>query len=838
MVTYHLFDKVLVPNRFNRIDNISPAHYDFLSERLPEKVKELIAAKAELPLLYQIDARNSNKIDIHEKSSPTYILCKIVCPEEMAKIIMLTASCRHKIWLNDSLVGGCQTPPLTLCSCLLQKGENILIIELPPSEDAEISLRMRISDYDKEWLPTLDSVLYGNYALNREHFTVLYNKCDFRTGRDSFEYLVIPHDCFHTDLSAGIAVKAVQPHPTKPEQRVSDLGRAEYYKKHTIDTQALEYGNVHLLNHIQLQLECRLTDGNTETLGVEHFYYDLKPARKHYIDMAVELLRKGDITWYDRLVLIYYIDDLTRNTGDIIHDYVSLVELRQAIEYIYEEGCNDCVRYEHGFRKIFYFSELDQTVRHYFIAVPDGYDPNKRYPLFLNLSIGDYSYDASYYYEYKNSPVLAADVSGRGVTMGSYIGEASIQEILSSIRSTFSVDSDRIYCTGNSNGAGATWNQAQNFPQMFAGVFPVSCNVNPKRMDNLRNLKIINVSSKDDPLYQDGFQNVNARLKRFADYTGLLYEKFNHQHIHFMRCKQQYIEEMLKVKRNPYPDSIHYITERNRYRTAYWLTISGIAFGKQTAKITADIIDNNIHVSCQNITGLTIRIPPQINRSRFSVIVNRTHCFDFVDYQDPELHLVKNRSFRLADAPPNQPLSRKGMGLLDVYLGPLFILVGNPEKKQLLEAAEAFAHPGCNGFDPRIYVDYPIRAVSGFSRECETNQIIIDCNAKHFYLEQLRRLCPITMEKDGFCYMGRQFHGDYCIMQVIPATENPDNSILYINCSRPDMLRKNLFTRKVIIPSYTYGIHPCLNNEGLIFYNHQYYGIREWGSDLLPVLDI
>lgn len=57
-----------------------------------------------------------------------------------------------------------------------------------------MALRLRISSYDKE--QSLDSLPNGNYVLERECFTVLYNQCDFRRGRVVFEYMVIPRDFF------------------------------------------------------------------------------------------------------------------------------------------------------------------------------------------------------------------------------------------------------------------------------------------------------------------------------------------------------------------------------------------------------------------------------------------------------------------------------------------------------------------------------------------------------------------------------------------------------------------------------------------------------------------
>ena len=94
---------------------------------------------------------------------------------------------------------------------------------------------------------------------------------------------------------------------------------------------------------------------------------------------------------------------------------------------------------------------------------------------------------------------------------------------------------------------------------------------------------------------------------------------------------------------------------------------------------------------------------------------------------------------------------------------------------------------------------------------------------------------PIKMDKEGYIYKGIRYEGSYCIMQIFENPYAPGSSLLYIQASDSRQLRRNLFTRQALLPSYVYGLHPYWNNEALIYSNGKYFAVYEWGEDPVEV---
>ena len=69
-------------------------------------------------------------------------------------------------------------------------------------------------------------------------------------------------------------------------------------------------------------------------------------------------------------------------------------------------------------------------------------------------------------------------------------------------------------------------------------------------------------------------------------------------------------------------------------------------------------------------------------------------------------------------------------------------------------------------------------------------------------------------------------------MQIVPHPKDLRKSILLIQANDEKMLRRNMFTRKLVLPFLNGPAHEFLNNEALIFYNDQYLGIYEWGEPI------
>ncbi len=141
--------------------------------------------------------------------------------------------------------------------------------------------------------------------------------------------------------------------------------------------------------------------------------------------------------------------------------------------------------------------------------------------------------------------------------------------------------------------------------------------------------------------------------------------------------------------------------------------------------------------------------------------------------------------------------------------------------------------PRSNGYRQAIDVQYPIsQDWDIYRKDGRRNFIILDDLTDTDTLQDLRSHFPVQADRTGFTYLGKRYEGEYCLLQIIPHPDNQNNFILSVSCNDSTLLRKCLFTRKVIIPCYANGYHPYWNNEALVFYQGKYFRIYEFGMEL------
>ena len=293
------------------------------------------------------------------------------------------------------------------------------------------------------------------------------------------------------------------------------------------------------------------------------------------------------------------------------------------------------------------------------------------------------------------------------------------------------------------------------------------------------------------------------------------------------------LNNMLKTKRNIYPKNIIYRTERNRHLKSYWIKIHGINYGAKYAKVVADILnETEIKIEIKNSNGITLTLPPQINRKSFSIYLNG-RVIKLIDYKYDRIILIKkNNDWETAMKEPNIDF-RKGTGLLDIYLNKMRIIIPDNASEMMIRSARAFSTPITNSGNSLIYVNYPIYEVSNtINHIFSYNLILYDNCGNNSYVSELKDKLPIKYDQKGYIYKGRQTNGDYLIMQIIPNHYNNNLSILVISTNNEKLFSKSLFTRKVFIPFYFNGIHPFWNNQALIFYGGRYHVVYERDMDI------
>lgn len=191
---------------------------------------------------------------------------------------------------------------------------------------------------------------------------------------------------------------------------------------------------------------------------------------------------------------------------------------------------------------------------------------------------------------------------------------------------------------------------AQNHPDLFAGIASFEGTTYFKNIKNNGNLKIINVFSDMNKLSKNFYKKQSRLLNEYRNITTVFVEKLNHTQIAKMLNKREILETFLSFKKEEYPVEVNYRTENNRWLKSYWIELHGIAFGKKYTQIRASFTNNTIKIVLTNSIGVTITLPPAINKSDFKIIVNNSTEFNFKNYEQEKVHIVKNKNkFTIAD---------------------------------------------------------------------------------------------------------------------------------------------------------------------------------------------
>ncbi|SET14087.1 hypothetical protein [[Clostridium] polysaccharolyticum] len=486
-------------------------------------------------------------------------------------------------------------------------------------------------------------------------------------------------------------------------------------------------------------------------------------------------------------------------------------------------------------KSVYYLSDLDLSYQEMQVMLPADYDRDKTYPVIFCLGILDFDYIKL---EELPKEHIIVNLSGRGILGGSYISEAAYFEGIEKIKQLYEIDTDRIFLIGKSNGGYGVWSLIQNYPDLAAAAFPISGYPYEPNIRNVANLDVYNVISNMDSCYT-GKETVlkeqlgtNDRYKEIRE-DGLLHHTVTNFSIYD-------IEAIFQGKiREEYPKEIYFRTERNRNIKAYWISIWGIQKGQKSGLVKAKIQeDGNILLITKHTEGITVVLPPEVNKRKFYVNVNGNLVW-FYKYNrnEIEIRFHEKGSFKInPDRKPERDMA-KGNGLLDVYTGSVRIVVPKWYSDKEMSVAKKFQSPKSNGYYNSIHVCYPIYQTDTIKEEQKSkNLILINLDRKQLeeqYGISLNRY--ISFEQEGFFYEGKEYCGQYCVMQVIENPSRKESSILLVNTNDETMFRHNMFLRKIAIPFVVYGMHEYWNNVALIQWQDDFYGVYEWGNVMKPL---
>lgn len=838
-IIYKLTDKAIMPDKMGIV---SVALYDwtkynYYEDSIPEidyilHLCEGYNMEAEIENLFEIEAPHGFYrkyvyffvVEIDKKTDITYL------PR-----IPRGGFERYRHWIDGRIAFiGNEHSVYTIS---LEKGCHIFCIEYgvePKYRELFPSVRIESMEVISE---SLISLTHNNYWYKEKDY-IINAKTLFIQESNVFEFSLIPLDLINFDFDSKVRM-LIKSEETNSIVFEKDLSFKEEYK---IDLSFLSNMGEDEYNWLYAIFEAKDIHGSVFKKSVPIFRYNVNSDYVEDIKIqAEELLKKKQLPELIENELHYYIDQLKaidKDTyyGKKIKSLFQIMNSKKIEEYLYQAGPH----------YVYYYSKFDNHYYYYYIVLPASYDPSKKYSLLLTISHGHISdfnhcfFDTNYSnHFYSRKDAIFADIGGRGCTLGSYMGEQFILNELNDILNRFSIDKKRIYVIAHCAGNIALMNLAQAHPHLFAGIYTRRTHLYYPNIYNLYNIPwmhlIASIDESDEFLVHRKQYEKTLRKLNF-----LFVHKYYNADIELKQVQytKESIDLLMSKELNDYPEIIYYRTERNRLRKAYYIEIESITEGKNFAEFNSEIVGNNLEINTKNCTGLKITLPPQIDREHFHIKINGK-VLSFEKYYEEEVFLRHNRSkrgFEICSYLDENICYYKGTGLLDVYMSPLRVINCNPDNVTMKNACNTFCHPITNTAYSYIYVDYPVITEREITDNICNALIIIDDNcAVDEIINSIRNNLPIQMNSDGYCYKGKTVRGKYCIMQIIANPWFLDKSILYINTNDASLYSRNLFTRTVMIPSYSSGRHPFWNENALLFDGKKYYTIGEWGEDFLEV---
>ncbi|NUQ00691.1 MAG: alpha/beta fold hydrolase, partial [Armatimonadetes bacterium] len=290
-----------------------------------------------------------------------------------------------------------------------------------------------------------------------------------------------------------------------------------------------------------------------------------------------------------------------------------------------------------------YVSEMDDTLQHYSVAVPDAWSPTARLPLLISLH--GYGFGRFLGHPAPSYPdAVAVACFGRGNGDYKLWCEQDILTVLDAMLEDYGVDPDRVYITGGSMGGTGSWHMATMYPDRFAAIGPTAGNANhhvweevwgwgqrePTFMtpfrdwlesttsafqyaDNLRHVGVYCLHGTLDNICPVGHARTMVERLRNLSYD-VVYEEFpevGHGGFPGAAAARQK-NYLFSRARDPYPRQVTWRTSWHRYPGAYWVAVERFGRQGQDARIDARVDGQQIAVTTVNVQRLRLDLSDRL----------------------------------------------------------------------------------------------------------------------------------------------------------------------------------------------------------------------------------
>ena len=827
-ITYKLSNKVVNPKYVGLIRTIMPEKYeieDYIS--IPDKIdaicKYFFSSDTSLEQMELLDCSTQN--DIHTIRFDTlklddrqmlYFFFCVQCEVEIDAVFTIESHAIQRLWLNGKMICLCGHGKRQIHTLHLSAGNNVFCFQQHDAIPAiSTTFRIRSLDVDKkDNISLTDGNLYyqeGLIGIRVKHLD------EYGYNNKYYRFVLFPIDCVNLSDDLKIRMQIID----HISGNIMYEQNCQFHEFYSISTDEFKYPGENIFNYLDIRFFYCTTNGAEKELCTKMY---LTPPEGFVdpVQKRAKALMNGNIS-HEEFLYLEYVLSFKNEQNDIdtfhrwerIEKVISVIEQGEYYNYLRSEGE----------KVVCFHSDIDDTVDYYTITLPKNYDIKRKYPLLVINNVLQGSWLSSLFSRVKTVEVIAVDFSGRGVTMGSYTGDASFNEIYRDVFSKYNIDETKVIAIGHSNGGYSTWAQAQVTPDRYSAIYPAASEPNHNLLMNLSNISVRYLTSESEYLNSKVTLELEKQAKEYiSDYKTLWVEKYNHGLFGIIQFSEKIIDELLQKTNNGYPNTIHFTTNKNRYLKAYWIKIHSIEFGKICASLHANIKNNEIVITAKNITGVTVTIPPQIDKNSGIITLN-DHHFNIAGKNT--VKLIKNGTdYSLCDEEVKGNIF-KGTGIIDPFITPVRII--NFLDEQYNEILKNFCSPSTNGFYGGVCVNYPVMDNESLDEFPSQSLVVLDnCTGKGRVIDNVKKTVKIKTDELGYSYQGKYHRGDYLVMQIVEHPVNPENSILYINTNNIELYKKCFFTRKTVLPAYSNGYHPYLNAEALIYDGKSYFIVPEY----------
>jgi pimeloyl-ACP methyl ester carboxylesterase len=368
----------------------------------------------------------------------------------------------------------------------------------------------------------------------------------------------------------------------------------------------------------------------------------------------------------------------------------------------------------------YYYCKADATGQRFSMSIPGNYDPQRSYPLYVNLH-GNGGRPLPTKSEVQQTDYFQIRPWGRGDISFFGLGEVDVLESIRHVLKWYPIDPDRICLGGHSMGGNATWDLASKHTNLFACLAPKAGRSGDDYYENFRHLpSLIQHGAKDSSQPVDFGRYTVSRLEQLG--FPVIYKEFPEDG-HGIRAPYPVEEWLVKQRRPRSPEIISYSCDTTRNGEAYWVRIRRFVDPHRKATIDARVTKRERHqivdLKLKNIEVIELDLDNlPADKSKALILTVGANEIEVAAPQSRRATLVlKNGDWRRVDSwtPPTtakRPYMPGGAG--NLYSGePLLIVFpteGNEENRKPLEmAAQGIVRYGGYGGD-MITGHVPIKA--------------------------------------------------------------------------------------------------------------------------------